>query len=155
MLLRDARRGDEEAVRRIVADVLAEFGMSFDDCGTDSDLKDISASYLDRNGVFRVAVAADERIVGCAGLYPLEGGEAEIRKMYLLPAFRGQGLGRLLLEQLVAEARQRGYRRLVLETASVLTSAEALYRSFGFLEVARSHMSLRADRGYALDLAPG
>lgn len=147
------RRGDEEAVRGIVFGVLAEYGLSPDNCGTDADLGDIVASYIDRGGVFRVVTDPDGRIVGCGGLYPLSASEAEIRKMYLLPEMRGLGIGRKLLHELVAAARERRFQRVVLETASILKEAESLYRSFGFVETAGEHMSPRADRAYALDLA--
>lgn len=150
---RDVRGGDEEAVHSVVLRVLAEYGLSPDCCGTDSDLGDIVANYLDRGGAFRVVTDGRGRIVGCAGLYPLSAAEAEIRKMYLLPKVRGLGIGRKLLEELVAAARERHFRRVVLETASMLQEAESLYRSFGFVETVREHMSPRADRAYALDLA--
>ena len=132
LLLRDVQMGDEEAVRKLVAQVLHEFRLSADPADTDADLRDIEVNYVQRGGVFRVLTDENGTIVGCGGLYPLENGEAEIRKMYFLPSARGKGYGRRLLGELLREAKVRGYRRVVLETASQLKEAIALYRSAGF-----------------------
>jgi putative acetyltransferase len=132
--------------------VLAEYGLSPDPDGTDADLADLEGSYWERGGVFLVVLSNEESIIGCAGLFPLSSAEAEVRKMYLLPAARGKGLGGLLLERLIAEARRLGYRSVVLETASVLREAIALYRSFGFSPTRRDHLSSRCDQAWELSL---
>jgi len=152
IVFRQARPDDEAAIQEIVFSVLAEYDLLPDPGSTDADIRDIQASYLARGGTFRVAVDTSGRLVGCGGLYPLSDHEGEIRKMYLVPAVRGQGLGRALLGDLVGFAKTRGYRRLVLETASVLKEAIGLYRSFGFVETPREHISCRCDQGFSLDL---
>jgi putative acetyltransferase len=152
--IRDATNADEGEVREIVYSVLAEYGLSNDPDGTDADLADLEGNYWERGGVFHVVVAEDGSTVGCAGLFRLSPTEAEVRKMYLRPAARGRGLGRLLLERLIADARRLGYRSLVLETASVLGEAIALYRSAGFAPVSRDHLSERCDQAWRLPLSP-
>ena len=142
---------DHPAVCAIVGGVLREYGLSADPADTDADLQDIETSYVKRGGVFRVLTDGG-RIVGCGGLYPLANGEAEIRKMYFLPAARGKGYGRRMLSELLTEAKARGYRRVVLETASVLKEAIALYRSAGFKPYAREHLACRCDQAMALEL---
>lgn len=151
-VIRDFRRGDNAEVRRIVASVLREYGLSPDCGGTDADLTDIQASYVNRGGVFLTVLDSDGALIGCGGLYPLDNGEAEIRKMYLLPGARRQGLGRRLLRELIEAARSRGFSRIVLETASVLKEAIALYESFGFEKTQREHLADRCDQAFALDL---
>jgi putative acetyltransferase len=150
--LRDAGPADSDAIRSVVGTVLQEYRLAADPADTDADLRDIRASYVERGGVFRVLIDDKGAIVGCGGLYPLAQGEAEIRKMYFLPRARGQGYGRRLLEDLLAEARKRGYRRVVLETASQLKEAIALYRRAGFKPYAREHLACRCDQAFALDL---
>ncbi len=152
IVYRDAHPQDEAAIQSVVFSVLAEYGLLPDPGSTDADIRDIEASYFARGGTFRVAVDSSGAIVGCGGLYPLGESEAEIRKMYLVPAVRGRGLGRALLGDLVGFARARGYRRLVLETAGVLKEAIGLYRSVGFIETKRDHLSCRCDQGFALEL---
>jgi putative acetyltransferase len=149
---RDAAPGDEPAVRAVVYSTLREYGLAPDPATIDADLEDIARSYLDRGGAFRVLVSPAGEIVGCGGLYPLDDEEAEIRKMYLRPEARGQGLGRVLFRDLLQHARERRFERVVLETASVLKEAIALYRSHGFVPVRRAHMARRCDQAYVLDL---
>jgi putative acetyltransferase len=144
VVVRDARPGDERAVQNVVQSVLSEFNLEFDLDSQDSDLLDLSASYFDRGGCFRVIVEGDH-IVGCGGLYPLATDECELRKMYVLPSVRGQGLGRELLVQLLEEARRRGMRRVTLESHSLLAAARSLYTSVGFVEVPHEHPSPRVD----------
>jgi putative acetyltransferase len=126
--------------------------MELDPEGTDRDLHDITRSYLRDGGAFRVLVDSRGAIVGCGGLFPHGPDELEIRKMYLLPPFRGRGYGRALLADLVELARIRGARRIVLETKSVLREAIALYQRFGFVEVKREILTPRCDRAFALEL---
>jgi putative acetyltransferase len=153
MIFRNARPGDEPAVVAVVTTVLAEFGLTTDPDGTDADLADIQASYVDRGGVFRVLVREDGAIVGCGGMYPLTSEEIELRKMYLLPEARGRGLGLALLTTLVDFARERGFTAVVLETASVLKDARALYERFGFVETPRDHLASRCDKAFRLELS--
>ena len=151
-LLREAQPADQESIRAIVSAVLAEYGLPADTEETDADLGDVQASYAGRGGVFLVLTSKDGDLVGCGGLYPISAGEAEIRKMYFLPDARGKGYGRRLLTELIGAARDRGYRRVVLETASVLREAIALYRSAGFRPYAREHIACRCDQAMMLEL---
>jgi putative acetyltransferase len=152
---RDALPGDAAAVQEVVGTVLREYGMELDLADKDRDLAGIPASYTSGGGAFRVLVDGAGRVVGCGGLFPLGGSRGEVRKMYLLPEARGQGLGRALLRQLVDIARSAGLQRLTLETKSVLREAIALYQAFGFTEIAHPHTTSRCDRTFALDLEPG
>jgi len=150
---RDAAAGDEPAIRSVVFAVLREYGLTPDPATTDADLLDVTSSYTARGGVFRVLVSSTDAIAGCGGLYPLDQEEAEIRKMYLLREARGRGLGRRLLRDLVEGARERRFKRVVLETASVLQEAIALYRAYGFVPLRRQHLASRCDQAYVLELA--
>lgn len=152
---RTAGSEDTAAIRAVVFAVLREYGLDPDPGGTDADLEDVVGGYLGRGGVFRVLVTPTEEIVGCGGLYPLDGEEAEIRKMYLVPQVRGHGQARILLNDLVSAARERGFQRVVLETASVLEEAISLYVSFGFRPIEREHLASRCDQAYALELSLG
>jgi putative acetyltransferase len=134
--------------------VLAEYGLAPDPAGTDADLADVEGSYWKNGGVFHVVLSPDGSIIGSAGLFRLNPEEAELRKMYLLPAARGRGIGKRLLGRLIADARCLGYQRVVLETASVLTEAIDLYRSAGFSPVSRGHLSPRCDQAWKLSLLP-
>lgn len=152
--VREAAAGDEPAIRAVVRAVREEFAVLADPTSADADLGDVVASYADRNGAFRVILAPGGEIVGCGGLYPLDDEEAEIRKMYFLSVARGHGLGRTLLRDLVDVARKRGFRRVLVETATVLQDAISLYRRNGFVPAKRQRVGSGCDQAYVLHLAP-
>jgi putative acetyltransferase len=136
----------------LVYAVLGEYRLQPDPQCTDADLKDIEQSYLQRGGVFYVLEKEDGSIIGSYGLYPMAAGICELRKMYLHRDYRGQGHGRRMLEDALAKARQLGFTRITLETASVLKEAIRLYESYGFRPYRPDHLSRRCDQAYVLDL---
>lgn len=133
--------------------VLGEYGLKPDPDGTDADLNDIERSYVARGGTFCVLEEEDGLLVGAYGLYPVEGRTCELRKMYLGRTHRGRGLGRLLLEDALACARELGFATVTLETASVLKEAITLYRRYGFVPCPSDHLAARCDQAYTLELA--
>ena len=150
--LRTADNKDCECIARLVYRVLKEYGLKPDPACTDVDIKDIESSYFDRGGTFLVLEVEDGSIVGAYGLYPMDERTCELRKMYLDKAYRGKGLGKFLLEDALSKARRLGFERMILETATVLKEAIALYKSYGFIEYNPQHMSSRCDQAYMLEL---
>lgn len=150
--IRRARRADENAVRKVVHGVLGEYGLQPDHAGTDADLDNLEASYFARGGHFEVAVGTDGEIAGCCGVFALDDATCELRKMYLFKEARGHGLGGRLLRRALAFARNRGFRRMELETASVLKDALALYAGAGFEPISRPLRADRCDQAFALNL---
>jgi putative acetyltransferase len=132
--------------------VLKEYGLKPDPAATDIDLKDIEQSYFQRGGVFYVLEEEDGAIIGAYGLYRLKKSTCELRKMYLHNSYRGKGLGKLLLEDALAKAGQIGFKKMTLETASVLKEAISLYKSYGFVEYEPEHLSSRCDQAFMLRL---
>ena len=150
--LRRATAADSAAALALVTRVLAEYGLQPDPTGTDADLADFHGHYFARGGDFVVLVDAAEQLVGTCGLFPLGDGVVELRKMYLASPFRGRGQGRRLLDWALARARELGFRRMTLETASALRDAIALYERNGFRRDCAGAHSCRCDLAYARDL---
>jgi putative acetyltransferase len=75
------------------------------------------------------------QLAGCAALRKIGDGICEMKRVYVRPAFQGKGLGRLLVERIIADARAANYRLLRLDTLPVLGRATALYLSLGFREI--------------------
>ena len=142
--IRDYRPGDEADVFRIVKDALAEYGLATNPEKTDADLKDIRQSYMADGGTFRI-LESDGHTIGSFGLYASTRESCELRKMYLLPEFRGQGLGRRLLEDALRAAKALGFSEMTLETNSRLKEAIGLYGAYGFTQFIPPHLSDRCD----------
>ena len=70
--------------------------------------------------------------IGCGMLHRFDERTAEITRLYLAPAARGQGQGRAMMEALIASARTLGYSRIVMDTGAPLLDAQRLYDTMGF-----------------------
>jgi GNAT superfamily N-acetyltransferase len=152
LIFRPATNGDRVAIEALVFGVLAEYGLAPDPSGTDADLHDIHGEYFAKGGTFDVLVDEQGQIVGSVGLYAMSPNICELRKMYLASHVRGKGLGRQLLEHVLARAKALGFSRIELETASVLKEAIALYERYGFKQFCPSHLSPRCDSAYYVDV---
>jgi GNAT superfamily N-acetyltransferase len=86
------------------------------------------------NGAWVVAYANGEP-AGCAGVKRLDGTTGEVKRLFLLPAARGRGAGRALMEELERHARELGFERLRLDTGDRQPEALGLFRSLGFREI--------------------
>jgi len=152
MLIRPATNADAEAIRTLVFGVLGEYGLLAEHEGVDLDLNDIEANYIRGGGLFDLIFDDAGRLIGTVGLYPRGEGVAELRKMYLAKGARGRGLGRMLLERVLALARELGFTRIELETSSKLVEAIGLYKRFGFQPFQPEHIACRCDQAWALKL---
>lgn len=142
---------DAERVRSLVFSVLDEFGLKPEPGGTDRDLDDIEGNYGARGGFLELIEDGNGELLGTAGLYPIDEKTVELRKMYFHPRIRGLGYGNKTLQRLIDAAKERGFERIYLETASVLKGAVHLYEKFGFEPTDEKH-SARCDQAYILEL---
>ncbi len=134
--IRPIRPADDQAVSRIVTDVLAEFGGCGPGFSTEDEEVGAMSTFYSKPGAAYFVAEIDGAIVGGAGIGPLAGGDAdvcELRKMYLQTSARSLGLGLRLLETCLQAARDRGYRTCYLETLANMDRARDLYERFGFL----------------------
>ena len=74
----------------------------------------------------------DGKPVGCVGYRQLTEEVCELKRLYVRPQGRGHGIGRLLVTELLKQARSSGYQRVKLETGSFMHEAHQLYQAFGF-----------------------
>src|SRR5215468_366748 len=77
----------------------------------------------------------DSRAVGCGALRALESGVGEVKRMFVLPEFRGRGIARQILLALEARARELNYRLVRLETGIEQPEAIGLYKSAGYRRI--------------------
>jgi len=102
----------------------------------DNEVANLPGDYQMPSGRLLLAIK-DKETAGCVALRKLTDDTCEMKRLYLRPQFRGQGLGRVMVERIISEGRVIGYERMRLDTLSGhMDKAIALYRSFGFREIA-------------------
>ncbi len=102
--------------------------------GFQEELDGLPGAYAPPDGRLLLAIDGD-RAVGCVAIRRLGDGICELKRLYVKPAYRGKGLGRSLVESIIAEARAIGYRTMRLDSLASLKEAAAMYRSLGFIEI--------------------
>ena len=98
---------------------------------------DAHIPYPVREGIEYVAGFVHGRPVACGAVQPLDAGVGEVKRMYVRPAYRGNGYGRLILAALEELALQRGLHTVRLETGRDLSPAQRLYRGAGYRPIPR------------------
>ena len=102
----------------------------------DEELRHLEGKYAPPEGCLYL-LRVDGQNAGCGGMKRLDESRCELKRMYIRPAFRRMGLGRELALRIIADAREAGYREMLLDTLPFLQAAKALYRSLGFYEIER------------------
>jgi ribosomal protein S18 acetylase RimI-like enzyme len=105
------------------------FDLSFQDFV--AELQNLPGDYAPPHGCILLA-KRDERIVGCVALRKLEDAICEMKRLYVIPEARRQGIGRNLAEAVILRAQALGYKRMRLDTLASMESANQLYSSLGF-----------------------
>jgi putative acetyltransferase len=140
------------AIKKVIFSVLMEYGLKPSESGKDSDLNDIVENYFNANGFFGIVMDGDKNIVGTFGIYRLDTDVCELRKMYVLKKFRGMGCGKMILDFVIDLARKHHYKKIRLETITVLTEAVRLYKKYGFIEIKPTEINDRVDQAFELSL---
>jgi GNAT superfamily N-acetyltransferase len=122
--------------RELFLEYAQSLGMNLCFQNFEQELADLPGSYAPPDG--RLLLAEYERqLAGCVALPRWEADICEMKRLYLRPVFRGKGLGRLLAETIIAEARRIGYQRMRLDTIEpIMKEAVEMYRKLGFREIA-------------------
>jgi putative acetyltransferase len=133
--IRTIQSGDNKPLAIIVRNALAEFGANkpgtvYYDPTTDA----LFELFQVPRSIYYVAFQ-DDNMLGGAGIYPSSGlpeDTCELVKMYLAPAARGKGTGKLLIDKALEFARQAGYKKVYIESMPELEKALSVYEQFGF-----------------------
>ena len=152
-----------DATRRIFGDYAASLGIDLGFQDFDRELGSLPGDYAEPRGALLLALVGIAHappaavaaatpgdtlplgsgpaalVAGCCALRPLDTVDcpnaAEMKRLYVRPAFRGLGLGRQLAEAILDAARALGYASVLLDTLDDMESARALYHDLGFAEV--------------------
>lgn len=101
----------------------------------EEELKKIHIQYREPTGGLLLIKAAAGHFVGCVAIRKIDDSTAELKRMYIQPEARGNGLGRILLQQALELAKDLHYERIRLDTMPFMESAIVLYEKMGFYQI--------------------
>ncbi len=119
------------SVRTLLQEYWDSFGFTPCFQNFSDEIAGLPGAYAPPGGRLAMATIRGEP-AGCVALRRVDERRAEAKRLYVRPAFRGHGLGRALLEWVMAEARAAGYSEIVGDTMPVMGEALALYDRLGF-----------------------
>jgi putative acetyltransferase len=147
--IRAAQNSDQPAIVQVISTVYAEYGFPWDEAGYNADLYDLEAHYFSPGHPLWVAEVGGQ-VVGTGALELFEtipgeepgltqiedllhipGADCGLSRVYLLPEFRGRGLGKALTLTAIQAAQKLGRKRMEIWSDKRLTTAHALYQRLG------------------------
>jgi ribosomal protein S18 acetylase RimI-like enzyme len=124
--------------RAIFREYALQLGVDLCFQGFEAELASLPGQYAAPAGALLLA-RVDGQVAGCGGMRPLPEVDypdaCEMKRLYVRPAFRGHGLGRLIAQALMDHALQAGYSTMLLDTLDEMEAARGLYQTLGFVEV--------------------
>ncbi len=122
-------------IRELFREYAEAIGTDLEYQGFAAELAALPAPYVPPGGELLIA-HVDGEVAGCVAMRPYDHASGEMKRLYVRPAYRAFGLGRMLVEAIIEAARRAGYRELRLDTLPSMASAQALYHRLGFVEIA-------------------
>lgn len=134
--VREIEERDNAAIAAIIRKTLVEFGANHPGTVYYDSTTDVLFQLFQQTprSIYFIA-ERDGEVVGGGGIFPSPGlpdDTCELVKMYLLPQVRGVGLGKKIIQQCIAYAKENGYNNIYLETMPELKQALKTYEKFGF-----------------------
>ncbi|HJT33647.1 MAG TPA: GNAT family N-acetyltransferase [Pirellulales bacterium] len=143
---------DRATVQDLFREYAASLGIDLAFQQFNEELASLPGKYAPPGGRLLLAYVG-AKAAGCAALRPLNDGGCEMKRLYVRPEFRGEGIGRRLVDELIADARDAGHSRIYLDTLPSMGQAIALYESLGFRDTgAYCHNPVAGARFLVLDL---
>jgi ribosomal protein S18 acetylase RimI-like enzyme len=121
-------------VQEIFSEYAASLGVDLSFQDFDAELAALPGKYAAPRGCILLAVD-NGQLLACGALRPIDDTTAEMKRLYVRPAGRGQQLGRRLAERICDIARDAGYQRIRLDTMPDMKAAQQLYASLGFVAI--------------------
>jgi len=127
---------DVEAARTLFNEYASGLGISLCFQNFDRELNNLPGDYAPPDGRLLLAKDEDDQIAGCIAMRKLGPAVCEMKRLFVRPAYRGTGLGRILVNTIIDEARKLGYTHMRLDTLpGRMDKAIALYQAIGFVDI--------------------
>jgi|SRR5688572_3312163 len=153
-LIRPAAPADIAACRELFLEYQGAIGVSLCFQDFERELAQLPGDYAPPRGGLWLAEARGE-LAGCVAFRALPANDAEMKRLYVRPAFRGLGLGRRFVDVVIAAGRAAGYEALKLDTLPSMAEAQRLYEAMGFVETSRYNDNpIGGTRFLSYDLRP-
>lgn len=133
--IREATPEDVAAARRLFREYADWVGVDLSFQSFDEELAGLPQPYTRPHGFLLFAESAGT-VVGCVAAKKLGDGVAEAKRLYVIAEYRGRGIGRQLMERLLRETQEIGYRAVRLDTLPQMQAARGLYKALGFRRIA-------------------
>jgi ribosomal protein S18 acetylase RimI-like enzyme len=149
MKLKQVESAEEiQEARALFEEYVAWLGFNLCFQNFDKELAELPGDYTPPDGRLLLALENDQ-VAGCVALRKIGDGTGEMKRLYVRPAFRAQGLGRLLTKTIIEAAREQDYERLRLDTLpGKMDQAIAMYRSLGFKDIERYYNNPYEDAAF-------
>jgi putative acetyltransferase len=135
----------------VVRDLFIEYQdfLQVDLCfqGFNEELDKLPYKYAEPEGTILLAKVG-EKYAGVVALWKLEDGICEMKRLFVKDEFKGYGIGRKLAEKLIEEAKNKGYKKMNLDTLRRLKAANELYPKLGFIETKPYNYNPESDVAY-------
>lgn len=144
---------DIEHARTLFQEYAAGLGISLCFQNFEQELTNLPGDYAPPDGRLLLATE-DDQIAGCIAMRKAGPGVCEMKRLFVRPTYCGTGLGRVLVNAIIDEARMLGYTHMRLDTLpGRMDKAIALYGSIGFVEIEPYYESVEGAKFMELDLA--
>ena len=122
-----------DLIRELFTEYTDMLGIDLTFQGFDEEIHTLPGKYALPKGRLYIAVCDDD-LAGCIALRPLDEKCCEMKRLFVRPQFRGLKIGKLLIDTIIAEAKNMQYEYMVLDSLSSLEKAVSIYKSMGFCE---------------------
>ncbi len=122
-------------IKELIKTYTASIGRSLDFQNLNEELQDFPSKYSYPKGKLLAAISDEGDIIGCVAYTKISDIRSEMKRLYVKPKYRKLKAGRALAEAIISQARNDGFKEMVLDTLSPMQSAINLYKSLGFAEI--------------------
>ncbi len=139
-----ASENEIEEARKLFREYATGLGFSLHFQGFDEEIAGLPGEYSAPGGCILLARSLT-MTAGCVALRRIDDETCEMKRMFVREEFRNRGIGRLLAEAVIREAKDMGYGRMRLDTLASMVPALTLYRSLGFHDIGPYRFNPMAD----------